>query len=60
MCDCLSCAPYWPATQACALTGTQTSDPLVCRQGLNPLNHTSQDYYYFFKVTHMILMCSQG
>ena len=21
----------WPATQACALTGNQTDDPLVCR-----------------------------
>ena len=26
----------WPATQACALTGTQTSDPLVHRLALNP------------------------
>ena len=32
----------WPATQACALTGNQTSDPLVCRLALNPLSHTSQ------------------
>ena len=32
----------WPATQACALTGNQTSDPLVCRPALHPLNHTSQ------------------
>ena len=31
MCGCLSCAPYWgpwPATQACALTGNGTSDPV--------------------------------
>ena len=32
----------WPATQACALTGNQTSDPLVRRPVLNPLSHTSQ------------------
>ena len=42
---CLSCAPplgTWPATQACALTGNQTDDPLVHRLALNPLSHTSQ------------------
>ena len=32
----------WPATQACALTGNQTQDPLVPRSALNPLSHTSQ------------------
>ena len=32
----------WPATQACALTRKQTSDPLVLRPALNPLSHTSQ------------------
>ena len=32
----------WPATQAWALTGNQTGDPLVCRLALNPLSHTSQ------------------
>ena len=32
----------WPATQVCALTGNQTSDPLVHRPVLNPLSHTSQ------------------
>ena len=31
-----------PATQACALTGSQTNDPLVRRPVLNPLSHTSQ------------------
>ena len=29
------------ATQACALTGNWTSNPLVHRQVLNPLSHTS-------------------
>ena len=32
----------WPTTQACALTGNQTGDLLVCRLVLNPLSHTSQ------------------
>ena len=32
----------WPVTQACALTGNRTSDPLVCRPALGPLSHTSQ------------------
>ena len=32
----------WPTTQACALTGNQTSDPSVHRPVLNPLSHTSQ------------------
>ena len=32
----------WPTTQACALTGNGTSDPLVHRPALSPLSHTSQ------------------
>ena len=32
----------WPVTQASALTGNRTSDPLVCRPVFNPLSHTSQ------------------
>ena len=32
----------WPETQACALTGNQTGNPLVCRPALNPLSYTSQ------------------
>ena len=35
----------WPATQACALTGNQPSDPLVCRPVLNPLKHTSRGVF---------------
>ena len=34
----------WPATQACALTGNRTSDPLVHRPELSPLSHTSQSF----------------
>ena len=29
-----------PTTQACALTGNRTGDPLVCRLVLNSLSHT--------------------
>ena len=36
----------WPTTQACALTGNQTGDPLVHGLVLNPLSHTSQGYFY--------------
>ena len=32
----------WPATQACALTGNWTNDPLVLRPALNTVSHTSQ------------------
>ena len=32
----------WSATQARALTGNQTGDPLVHRLALNPLSHTSE------------------
>ena len=41
----------FPATQACALTGNRTCDPLASRLGLNPLSHTSQDqptHFFFF------------
>ena len=39
----------WPATQACALTRNQTSNPLIHRPALNPLSHTSQGWICFFK-----------
>ena len=32
----------WPATQACALAGNRTRDPLLLRSVLNPLSYTSQ------------------
>ena len=38
----------WPTTQACALTGNQTSDPLVHRVVLNAQSHTSQGAWGFF------------
>ena len=34
----------WPPTQACALTGNRTSDPLVCRPALSTLSHPRQGY----------------
>ena len=40
--------PTWPATQAHALSGNRTSDPLICRPALNPLSHTSQGCLLMF------------
>ena len=34
----------WPATQACALTGNRTVDPLVSKLILNPLSHITQGW----------------
>ena len=53
-CAVASCVPpppplgTWPATQACALTGNQTGDPLVRRLALNQLSHTSQSAAHSF------------
>ena len=51
MCGCLH-APLilgtWPATQACALTGNRTSDPLIHRPAHNALSHASQSHLFFF------------
>ena len=40
----LTCPPLgtWPTTQACALTGNPTSNPLVRRLALKTLSHTFQ------------------
>ena len=35
----------WPVTQARALIGNQTGNPLVLRLALNSLSHTSQSHY---------------
>ena len=37
----------WPTTQAYALTGNRTSDPLVRRLALNPLTTPARAYYLF-------------
>ena len=44
--------PQWtqPATQARALTGNGTSDPLVHSPALNPLSHTSQGRNCFIRI----------
>ena len=44
----------WPATEACALTRNQTSDPLVHRPALSPLSHTSQGSFRFFLSAKLI------
>ena len=44
MCGCFlrhSLLGTWPATRACALTRSQTSDSAVHRPALSPLSHTS-------------------
>ena len=40
--------PTSPTTQTCALTWNRTSGPLVHRPVLNPLSHTSQDWFKMF------------
>ena len=42
---------------ACALTGNQTSDPLVCRPALNPLSHTGQDRLSIFITCSALNFC---
>ena len=37
----------WLATQACALTGNRTGNPLVCKPALNPLSHSSRGLFPF-------------
>ena len=44
----------WSTTQACALTGNQTGDPLGHRPTLNPLNHTSQGRRQFYNVEQRV------
>ena len=61
MCGCLSSTPLlgtWPATQACALMGNQTGDPLVRRPALNPLSHTSQGST--IDILNGITLCRKG
>ena len=42
----------WPATQAWALTGNRTGDPLVGSPALNPLSQSSHGKSYFFYLTY--------
>ena len=50
----------WPATQACALTGNQFSDPLACRPALSPLSHTSQGPFIHFLIERSHINCYSG
>ena len=43
-----------PATQACALIGNRTGDPLLCRPELNPLSHISQGSTVIFSKSSLI------
>ena len=45
----------FPATQARALTGNPTCDPLVHRPALNPLSYTSQDLIFQFSFLHFFI-----
>ena len=48
----------WPTTQACALTGNQTGDPLPCSPVHNPLSHTSQgSQLIILNENHKICIC---
>ena len=59
---------FCPATQACALTGNQTSDILIHRPALSLLSHTSQGiqgnfilFYLFFKdFIYLLLKRGEG
>ena len=37
----------WPETQARALTGNQTGDPVIRRTAFNPLSHINQGRHLF-------------
>ena len=53
----------WPATQACALMGNQTGDPLVRSPALSPLSHTSQSFMQrYFKSGQICILpkCVRG
>ena len=45
----------WPKTQARPLSGTQTSDPLLCRPARTALSHTSQDINVWLPLAYPLL-----
>ena len=49
----------WPATQACALAGNQTSPLLVHTLALVPLNHTSQGHSLASIVLSSTFVCQE-
>ena len=51
----------WPTTQARALTGNRTSDPLVRRPALNPLSHTTRGRHLsLWRVKNMVLVAPEN
>ena len=54
----LTCPPpgTCPTTQACALTGNRTSNPLICRPALNPLSYISQGNF-LIKYVWLLFAC---
>ena len=46
----------WPATQACALSGNQTSNLSICKPELTPLSHTSQGCSFFKKNSYLMTL----
>ena len=50
----------WPSTQACALTGNQTGDPLVHRPAFCSLSYTSQGWKLLFNLVLSISSLCQG
>ena len=45
----------WPTTLVCALTGNQTSDPLVCRLALSQQSHISQGEVFIYLFLRLYL-----
>ena len=50
----------WPSTQACALTGNQTGNLLICRPVLSPLSHTSQVQQWFSSLENLRFVLSDA
>ena len=46
----------WPTTQACALTGNQTGNPLVCHRLMpHPLSYTNQRALLSIRTLNLLL-----
>ena len=45
----------WPTSQACALTGNRTGEPLDRGPALNPLSHTSQGRFVLITIIMIYL-----
>ena len=49
----------WPTTQACALTGNRTGNPLVCGPALNPLSYTGQGRFLKKRLIGQVLSVAE-